>query len=167
MNKAPASESIARRIMHALCGIPVILVTSTLSAQQPANLPSLDDAFGKDSLIIAADEHACYFFDIYVAEDRAQQMRGLMYVRDLPPFTGMIFVYRPASVRSMWMKNTYISLDMLFIRGDGTVSSVVANTEPLTLKSVSSTEPVNYVLELNAGTTERLNIGTDSQVFFQ
>ncbi|HEX9852471.1 MAG TPA: DUF192 domain-containing protein, partial [Woeseiaceae bacterium] len=63
---------------------------------------------------------------------------------------------------SMWMKNTYIPLDMVFIRGDGRVSSVARNTEPLSLRSVSSTEPVNYVLELNAGVTQRLSIDAGS-----
>ena len=58
----------------------------------------------------------------------------------------------------MWMKNTYLPLDMLFIREDGTVSSIVANTEPLSLRSISSEEPVTYVLELNAGIAERLGI---------
>jgi uncharacterized membrane protein (UPF0127 family) len=127
---------------------------------------TLDDAFGKDTLIISADRHACWFFDIYVASNRAQQMRGLMHVRELPDFTGMIFIYSQAGIRSMWMKNTYISLDMLFIRGDGTVASVIANTTPLSLESQRSTEPVNFVLELNAGMAERLHIGGQSRIVF-
>lgn len=127
---------------------------------------SLDDAFGKDTLIISADHHACWFFDIYVASNRAQQMRGLMFVRELPEFTGMIFIYRQAGIRSMWMKNTLIPLDMVFIRGDGAISSVSANTTPLSLESVSSIEPVNFVLELNAGVAAKLDIGSDSRVIF-
>ena len=127
---------------------------------------TLDEAFGTDTLVISADEYACWFFDIYVASDRAQQMRGLMHVRHLPEFTGMIFIYRQAGVRSMWMKNTYIPLDMVFIRGDGTVSSVIAETTPLSLESKSAIEPVNYVLELNAGVTARLRIGEASRIVF-
>jgi len=79
---------------------------------------------------------------------------------------GMIFVYRQADIHSMWMKNTYIPLDMLFIRGDGTISSVSANTVPLTLDSVGSIEPVNFVLELNAGVTAKHGIGTESRIIF-
>ena len=127
---------------------------------------TLDEAFGRDTLVISADEHACWFFDVYVASDRAQQMRGLMHVRNLPEFTGMIFIYRQAGVRSMWMKNTFIPLDMVFIRGDGTVSSVIADTTPLSLESRSAIEPVNYVLELNAGVTARLGIGDRSRIVF-
>jgi hypothetical protein len=84
----------------------------------------------------------------------------------MPEFTGMLFVYRDANIHSMWMKNTFIPLDMLFIRADGTVSSIETDTVPQSLKSVSSIEPVNFVLELNAGVTERLHINTDSIVYF-
>lgn len=127
---------------------------------------TLDEAFGKETLVISADAHACWLFDVYVASTRAQQMRGLMHVRELPEFTGMIFIYRQAGIRSMWMKNTYIPLDMLFIRGDGTVSSIVQHTTPLSLKSVASVEDVNFVLELNAGVTDKLDIGTASRIVF-
>lgn len=89
-----------------------------------------------------------------------------MHVRDLPEFTGMIFVYREAGMRSMWMKNTYIPLDILFIRGDGSVANIVENTVPQTLDSIASIEPVNFVLELNAGVTEKLGIGTESHIVF-
>ena len=66
----------------------------------------------------------------------------------------------------MWMKNTYIPLDMVFARADGTVSSVVSDTVPQTLHSHSSTEPVRFVLELNAGTARRLGIGARSRLIW-
>ncbi len=126
----------------------------------------LDKRFGKDVLIIEASAHGCHRFDIYVAADDAQRSRGLMFVRDLPATTGMLFIYdnRPAS---MWMKNTFIPLDILFIRRDGTVSSVAHHTEPQSLRSVRSTEPVSFVLELNAGTAERLVIDERSRIFWE
>ncbi len=145
--------------------IGIVCVGFLLSGQTSED-GDLEHAFTKDTLIISADEHACYFFDIYVASTREQQMRGLMHVRELPEFTGMIFVYRQPGMRSMWMKNTYIPLDMLFIRGDGIVSSVARDTVPLTLDSVSAIEPVNFVLELNAGVTAKLGIGTQSRIVF-
>ena len=64
------------------------------------------------------------------------------------------------------MKNTYIPLDMLFIRGDGSVASVIENTTPLSLESRRSEEPVNFVLELNAGMAARLDIGEQSRIVF-
>jgi uncharacterized membrane protein (UPF0127 family) len=154
--------------MTALRLLGVAAAWLVLTAQTTAEgfSDTLDEAFGTDTLILSADAHACWLFDIYVASNRAQQMRGLMYVRDLPEFTGMIFIYRQAGVRSMWMKNTFISLDMLFIRGDGTVASVIANTTPHSLESRSSAEPVNFVLELNAGVAAKLSLGTDSRIIF-
>lgn len=146
--------------------IMAIVFLGSLLSGQASQDGDLDSAFSKDTLIISADEHACFFFEIYVASSRPQQMRGLMHVRELPEMTGMIFVYRRADIHSMWMKNTYIPLDMLFVRGDGTVSSVAADTVPLSLDSVASIEPVNYVLELNAGVTAKLGIGTNSKVIF-
>ncbi len=143
-----------------------IVCAAFLLSGQASQDEDLDSAFTRDTLIISADKHACYLFDIYIASSRAQQMRGLMHVRELPEFMGMIFVYRQADIHSMWMKNTYIPLDMLFIRGDGTISSVSANTVPLTLDSVGSVEPVNFVLELNAGVTAKLGIGTESRIIF-
>ena len=147
--------------------IPLILaVAFLLSAQTADERLDLERDYGKMALIISADEGGCYLFDVYVATTRAQQMQGLMWVREMPATQGMIFIYRRAGLRSMWMKNTYIPLDILFIRADGSVSSIAKNTEPHSLKSVSAVENVNFVLELNAGITDRLNIGTESRVFF-
>lgn len=126
----------------------------------------LDKHFGQDVLIIAASAHGCHRFDIYVAADNTQKSRGLMFVRDLPATTGMLFIYDNQPV-SMWMKNTFIPLDMLFIRRDGTVSSVAHRTEPQSLRSVRSIEPVSFVLELNAGTAKRLVIDENSRIYWQ
>jgi uncharacterized membrane protein (UPF0127 family) len=146
--------------------IVAILGIGLLLSGQSSQDDDLDAAFDKATLVISASEHACYAFDIYLALDRKQQMRGLMHVRHMPEFTGMLFVYRDANIHSMWMKNTFIPLDMVFIRADGTVASIATNTVPQSLKSISSIEPVNFVLELNAGVTERLHINTDSIVYF-
>lgn len=126
----------------------------------------LDKRFARDVLIIEASAHGCHRFDIYVAADNAQKSRGLMFVRELPATTGMLFIYDLQPV-SMWMKNTFIPLDMLFIRRDGTVSSVAHDTEPQSLRSISSTEPVSFVLELNAGTAKRLVIDENSRIYWE
>ena len=141
-----------------------ILFLSALLSGQGSDVDDLDSAFEKDKLVIAASAHACHVFDVYLALTRAQQARGLMHVRYMPKFTGMLFVYRQPRVISMWMKNTYIPLDMLFIRADGSIANIEAHTEPLSLESVSAIEPLNYVLELNAGVTGQLAIDTESRV---
>lgn len=127
---------------------------------------SLDEAFESDTLVIETDDGAQLQFDVYLATEPDQQRRGLMFVRNMPERTGMLFVYEDSAVRSMWMKNTYSSLDIVFARADGTISSIVREAEPLSLTSRTSTEPVTYVLELNAGITRRYNIGEKSRIVF-
>lgn len=143
--------------------VALALVTSTSVAANE----ELDAVFGKDVLIIEASAFACHRFDVYIAANNAQRGRGLMFVRDLPQYTGMLFVYDGSSTISMWMKNTFIPLDMVFVLRDGTVSSVVRDTEPQSLRSIASIEPVAFVLELNAGTTERLFIDEDSRLVYE
>jgi uncharacterized membrane protein (UPF0127 family) len=137
-----------------------------LAASSTAAVQELDSAFAKDVAIVVASKHACYRFDIYLATNDRQRARGLMFVRELPAMTGMLFIYDDDYFVSMHMKNTYISLDMLFIRSDGTVSSIARNTEPLSLRSLAATEPVRFVLELNAGVTKKLSIDENSRLIW-
>jgi hypothetical protein len=125
----------------------------------------LESAFARSSLVIENKSSACYAFDVYLALTPEQQRRGLMHVRRLPQFTGMLFVYESAGARSMWMKNTLIPLDILFIRSDGSVSSIAVMTEPMSLRPIVSGEPVAYALELNGGIAEELGIDADSVVY--
>ena len=142
----------------------VILAAVVLLGGQTEPLESLDDAFEKSVVIIETKSSGCFRFDVYVAMTRDQQRRGLMFVRELDEFAGMLFVYRRASALSMWMKNTYLPLDILFAKGDGQVSSVESNTEPLSLRSISAVEPVNFVLELNAGVAAKIGIDNGSRL---
>lgn len=147
---------LARRLM------PLLLVCTAVTLAND----ELDDVFDRGVLIIAASEHACYRFDIYLALEYEQQRRGLMHVRELPDTTGMLFVYSDSENRAMWMKNTYIPLDIAFARSDGTIANIAQDTEPLSLRSIRSVEPVSYVLELNAGISERLAIDAGSQLLW-
>jgi uncharacterized membrane protein (UPF0127 family) len=135
---------------------------------QPAvtagTVPALDGAFEFSTLEIVNDRGETLTFDVYLATSREQQRRGLMYVRELPARSGMLFTYESDGYHSMWMKNTYIPLDMVFARSDGTVSSIITDTVPQTLDSHAAREPVRYVLELNAGTARRLAIGLKSRL---
>jgi uncharacterized membrane protein (UPF0127 family) len=144
----------------------VLACTATAFAQDVNSDGDLDAAFAKDVLIIEASAFACYRFDIYLAVEREQTRRGLMFVREMPLMTGMLFVYDRDSVYSMWMKNTLIPLDMVFVHSNGDVSSIIRDTEPHSLKSQGSTEAVRYVLELNAGVTERFSIDSDSRLIW-
>ena len=147
--------------MKRLALLLLCLAPLSLPAREP-----LAESFESDVLVIVARD-ACYRFDIYLAISRPQLQRGLMFVRELPEWTGMLFVYADESYLSMWMRNTYIPLDMVFARLDGSVTNVVRDTVPLSERSVSSSEPAAFVLELNAGTTLRLGIDEDSRLLWE
>lgn len=97
-------------------------------------------------------------FQVEVARNDADRAQGLMYRRSMAPDRGMLFDFGRVEPVSMWMQNTYLSLDMLFVRPDGTIARIAANTEPLSTRTIPSGEPVLAVLELNAGTAAKLGI---------
>lgn len=99
-----------------------------------------------------------HVFSVELALDGPAQAKGLMFRREMAADRGMLFLYDIEHVVDMWMKNTVLPLDMLFVKVDGTISRIARNTEPFSLKVVSSINPVIGVLELNAGTADRLSI---------
>ena len=96
--------------------------------------------------------------DAEIAENDATRALGLMYRRTVGESEGMLFVYRPAQSVSMWMRNTTVSLDMVFIAPDGRITRIAEATEPLSEDLISSGGAVAAVLELKAGTARRLKL---------
>ena len=149
--------------------IYVILALAACSPQPATSegtMPELDGAFEFAQLEIINDSGERLSFDIYLAKTDEQRRRGLMFVRNMPERTGMLFIYDAEDIHSMWMKNTYIPLDIIYALGDGSVSSVIQDTVPLSLTSLASREPVQYVLELNAGAARQFGIGRSSQIIW-
>lgn len=102
--------------------------------------------------------------DIEVADTNEEKALGLMYRTSLPERRGMLFPYEGAHEVTMWMKNTYISLDMVFIRTDGIVHRIEAYTEPRSETIIASHGPVLAVLELAGGAAERLGLKPGDRV---
>lgn len=144
----------------------IAIIVLTLLALPALADDELDASFPQSDIVITASENACYRFGVHVAINAPQWRRGLMHVRYMDRWRGMLFVYNGDAERSMWMKNTFIALDMLFIRQDGSIARIARNTEPQSLVSISSGEPVRYVLELNAGVTARLGIAAGDSMFW-
>jgi uncharacterized membrane protein (UPF0127 family) len=103
-------------------------------------------------------------FKVEVARNEADRTQGLMFRRSMPADQGMLFDFGRVESVSMWMQNTYLPLDMLFIRADGTIARIAANTEPLSTRTIPSGEPVLSVLELNAGMAAKLGIKPGDRV---
>ena len=97
-------------------------------------------------------------FTVEVARSPQEQANGLMHRQSLAPDRGMLFPYNPPQPASFWMKNTLIPLDIIFIRADGTIARIAANTVPLSLEPVPSLEPVAAVLEISGGRAAELGI---------
>ncbi|MBE7198277.1 DUF192 domain-containing protein [Methylobacterium sp. A49B] len=103
-------------------------------------------------------------FEVEVMRDDAGRSRGLMFRRTMAPDHGMLFDFERDEPVTMWMKNTYLPLDMVFIRSDGTISRIAADTEPLSTAIIPSGSPVLAVLELNAGTAAKLGIQAGDRI---
>ena len=90
-------------------------------------------------------------YTVTIAQTAQERQKGLMFVKDLPEQQGMLFDLKDYPAASMWMKNTYIPLDMLFIGCDFVVADMYQNAQPLSLKRISTDKPFCYVLEINGG----------------
>jgi uncharacterized protein len=99
-----------------------------------------------------------------IADTDALRERGLMFRHILPPDQAMLFDFGKPRPAAMWMKNTYMSLDMLFVREDGTIAAIAENTVPKSLDTISVQEPVEGVIELAAGTVKKLGIHPNDKV---
>ena len=104
-----------------------------------------------------------------VADTPEKMTKGLMFRKALKSNSGMLFLFdekHPQPV-AMWMKNTFISLDMLFIEKSGKIVGIAENTEPLSLKTISPTnKTVSAVIELNAGEVKKHSVRTGDMVFY-
>lgn len=103
-------------------------------------------------------------FSVWVAADDASRQRGLMYVRELPPDQGMLFLLDRPQYAAFWMKDTYLSLDLVFIGADGRVANVVHDAKPFSLAPIPSRGPVTAVLELVAGSARRIGLEAGDRV---
>ena len=143
-------------------GVPLVAAcqpASSVSAieRSPAGLDQV-------ALSITTTSGKTHRFTVEVARTPEEQAQGLMNREALAPDRGMIFPYERPAPQSFWMKNTLIPLDMIFVRADGTVARIEANTAPLSLDPVASGEPVGAVLELAGGRAAELGITAGAKV---
>ena len=111
-----------------------------------------------------ATKSGVHVFSVEMATTEEEKTTGLMYRKELPDGKGMLFDFSPEQQVSMWMKNTYIPLDMIFISADGRILRIAENTEPLSTKIISSGGPAKGVLEVIAGTAQKYGIQPGDRV---
>ena len=113
------------------------------------------------TIVTASGAHK---FAVEVMRTDSQRERGLMFRRFLPQDRGMLFDFKTVQPVMMWMKNTYIPLDMIFIAKSGRVVGIAADTEPLSEHIIPSGAPVRAVLEVNAGTAAKIKLKVGDSV---
>jgi uncharacterized protein len=149
---------------HLRRGLAASLVIAALAAAVgiiAASVPARADGKATIEIIGASGVHA---FAVELATTEAERERGLMFRKQLPEGQGMLFEFEREQPVAFWMHNTYIPLDMIFIAGDGRIVHIAENTTPLSDALVPSEAPVRVVLEVIAGTVERLGIKTGDRV---
>jgi uncharacterized membrane protein (UPF0127 family) len=147
---------IRRLVMFAaiaVLALPVLALVAVPSARA-----------ADESTLEIVTRSGVHVFSVELAVTDEQRARGLMFRRELPEGKGMLFDFKRDQDVSMWMENTYVSLDMIFIRADGRIARIAENTEPKSRKVISSGGAVRAVLEVVAGTAKKLGIVAGDKV---
>ncbi len=154
---------MALRFLRLLCLALVLSCASFAGVERAASQIKLQ-TFERDKVAIETTDGKRHRFEVELALSDAQRTQGLMYRRSLAADAGMLFLYGREWPVSMWMRNTQIPLDMLFIAGDGRIVRIVERTVPHSLETISSGGSVAGVLEVNGGTVARLGIQPGDRV---
>jgi uncharacterized protein len=146
----------AHLIARAVLALSIVFVLA-LSLLRPA-------AAAPEQTLEIVSRTGVHTFAVEVAATDEQRQQGLMFRRELPEGRGMLFDFKQDQNVTMWMKNTYISLDMIFIRADGRIHRIAENTEPESTKVIAAGAPVRAVLEVIGGTAKKLGIRPGDRV---
>lgn len=148
-----------RAVLFCLLIAAMVAMMGALNAQTEIKMR-------RDTLILHTAGGA-HRIDIEVAESDREQQHGLMFRQSLGDNEGMLFPYPTPREITMWMRNTYISLDMIFIRGDGIVHRIATDTEPFSENIIPSQGEATAVLEMKAGSARRLGLKAGDRVEYK
>jgi uncharacterized membrane protein (UPF0127 family) len=135
----------------------VAVVVASLIAPLPAGS-------AEQQTLEIVSKSGVHVFSVELAVTDEERQKGLMFRRSLPELQGMLFDFKQDQDVAMWMRNTYVSLDMIFIRGDGRIQRIAENTQTESDRIISSGGPVRAVLEVVAGTAKKLGIAPGDRV---
>ena len=153
----PRVSDFVRRAFAVPLFAMLALVASGAGQAQIAPLEDLAN-FPSGKLEIREGKTVRHVFQVWLADSPQRQAQGLMFVRSLPELRGMLFVHDDPKPMSMWMKNTYIPLDMVFIGPKGRIQQIVEQTTPHSLDIIHSNDPAFAVLEIAGGEARRLGL---------
>ena len=153
---------ISRRSM--LAAPSGLFLLPLLVRAQDADIKAAQPELPREPLVVVTRDGLRHALRVEVATTPQQQTVGLMFRPSVPEDGGMLFDWGVERESQMWMRNTPASLDMVFIKGDGTVGAVAERTTPRSLAIIDSDGPVRATLELAAGTAERLGIRVGDHV---
>lgn len=156
MDRLSASPAVPVRLLRATF-LALLVAFSLFTSLAGAAAQGLETL----TLVTASGRHS---FQVEVMRTPDARARGLMFRRHMPEDRGMLFDFERSEPVSMWMQNTYIPLDMIFIRTDGTVARIAEQTEPLSTRTIPSGEPVRGVLEINGGIAAKINLKPGDRV---
>jgi len=139
-----------------LVSVGAAFASGAAGAQSAAPEPL--SAFPQSLLAIRTTAGKVVNFKIWTADSPRREEQGLMFVHEMDEHAGMLFVFPGNQRPTMWMKNTYISLDLLFINEHGRIEYIAARATPLSLSIIESPKPSLAVLELKGGASEELGI---------
>jgi len=152
-----ARAAMERLVLAALLGLAPIAAGAVDLSRAQATLP-------EQNLVVITHDGKGHLFHVEMATTADQQEIGLMWRKSLAADHGMMFVWPMPQVSTMWMKNTLIPLDMLFVASDGTVAAIDEDAVPHSLAIISSGVPVLATIELQGGITEALDIRVGDKV---
>ncbi len=156
-----------RRLLILLALAPVVVapVMAPIPARAQSKEPTASQPeLPREKLVITTKDGVAHVFNVEMALSPMQQITGLMFRTSVPADGGMLFDWGAPRDSQMWMKNTLVPLDMVFINQDGTIRAIAENTVPESLAVIDSHGPVRATLELQAGITAKLGIVVGDKV---
>lgn len=167
-NRRPGEPlRLPRRRLIAISATLFIGTAATADAQAVAEPTGPQPTLPTEDLVIVGTGGVRHAFHVEIARTPEQQVTGLMFRKSVAPDSGMLFPWGRPIESKMWMKNTLVPLDMVFIKADGTIGRIAENTVPQSLAVISSDGPVVATLELQGGITSKLGILVGDHVVSQ
>jgi uncharacterized protein len=153
-NRSRRGKWVVGTVVVAMLGVAAISVTTNLARERKKETV-MQDRLEKLDIVSPAGTNT---FQVEVMKTNEERAKGLMFRQFMPAERGMLFDFGREEPITMWMRNTYISLDMVFIKADGKIHRIHERAQPLDETTISSGGNVRYVLEINGGRSEKLGL---------